>query len=145
MIDDELALAQSPVEEEDLIVHILGQLGEDYAHISGALKSEIPPSNSLISLTNLLIMNAHSRKPNQPYSSPLSTTRRNSNKGTDQRIPTSIAMTADHQTGSTTMDLDTLVLKDHPMVTMVLSMVIAAHLTINIAIFLAMILKNVGN
>lgn len=37
-ISDELALAQSPIEEEDLIVHILGQLGEDYTHIAAALK-----------------------------------------------------------------------------------------------------------
>ena len=55
------------------------------------------------------------------------------------------AMTTDHQTGSTTLDLDTLVLKDHLMVTMVLCVVIATHFTVNFAIFLAMILKNAGN
>ena len=37
-IANDLALAQSPVEEEDLIVHILSQLGDDYAHISATLK-----------------------------------------------------------------------------------------------------------
>ncbi|KAL4571389.1 hypothetical protein LXL04_018148 [Taraxacum kok-saghyz] len=37
-IADDLALAQSPVQEEDLIVHILGQLGDDYAHIAATLK-----------------------------------------------------------------------------------------------------------
>ena len=37
-ISDDLALAQSPVDEEDLIVHVLSQLGDDYAHIAAALK-----------------------------------------------------------------------------------------------------------
>ncbi|KAL4576014.1 hypothetical protein LXL04_012102 [Taraxacum kok-saghyz] len=42
-IADDLALAQSPVDEEDLIVHILGQLGEEYNHISSALKIRDTP------------------------------------------------------------------------------------------------------
>lgn len=37
-IADNLALAQSPIDEEDLVVHILGQLGEEYSQISYALK-----------------------------------------------------------------------------------------------------------
>ncbi|KAL4579045.1 hypothetical protein LXL04_015180 [Taraxacum kok-saghyz] len=37
-IADDLALAQSPVDEEDLVVHILSQLGEDYTNITAALK-----------------------------------------------------------------------------------------------------------
>lgn len=37
-IVDELALAQSPIAEEDLVVHILSQLGDDYTQISFALK-----------------------------------------------------------------------------------------------------------
>ena len=37
-IADELALAQSPVSDEDLIVHILAQLGDDYTSISVAIK-----------------------------------------------------------------------------------------------------------
>ncbi|KAL4585747.1 hypothetical protein LXL04_010371 [Taraxacum kok-saghyz] len=37
-IADDLALAQSPVDEEDLVVHILSQLGDDYTHIASALK-----------------------------------------------------------------------------------------------------------
>nr|KAJ0208302.1 hypothetical protein LSAT_V11C500255750 [Lactuca sativa] len=37
-IADDLALAQSPVDEEDLVVHILSQLGEDYNNITTALK-----------------------------------------------------------------------------------------------------------
>ncbi|KAL4576526.1 hypothetical protein LXL04_012621 [Taraxacum kok-saghyz] len=37
-ISDDLSLAQSPVDEEDLIVHVLSQLGDDYAHIAAALK-----------------------------------------------------------------------------------------------------------
>ncbi|XP_023749298.1 uncharacterized protein LOC111897575 [Lactuca sativa] len=37
-IAGELALAQSPVNEEDLVVHILSQVGEDYVHIAAALK-----------------------------------------------------------------------------------------------------------
>lgn len=42
-IADELPLAQSPIDEEDLIVHILGQLGDDYTHISSALKFRDTP------------------------------------------------------------------------------------------------------
>ena len=37
-IADELALAQSPIDEEDLIVHILAQLGDEYNSITAALK-----------------------------------------------------------------------------------------------------------
>ncbi|XP_024984096.1 uncharacterized protein LOC112520023 [Cynara cardunculus var. scolymus] len=35
---DDLALAQSPISDEDLVVHILGQLGDDFAYVSAALK-----------------------------------------------------------------------------------------------------------
>lgn len=42
-IADDLALAQSPADEEDLIVHILGQLGDDYTHIASALKIRDTP------------------------------------------------------------------------------------------------------
>ncbi|KAL4563133.1 hypothetical protein LXL04_027166 [Taraxacum kok-saghyz] len=42
-IADELALAQSPIDEEDLIVHILGQLGDDFTNISSALKIRDTP------------------------------------------------------------------------------------------------------
>lgn len=37
-IVDDLALAQSPVLEEDLMVHILSQLGDDYSTIAAAIK-----------------------------------------------------------------------------------------------------------
>lgn len=37
-IADSLALAQSPVTEEDLMVHILSQLGDEYHTIAAALK-----------------------------------------------------------------------------------------------------------
>lgn len=37
-ISDDLALAQSPVDEEDLNVHVLAQLGDNYAHIVATLK-----------------------------------------------------------------------------------------------------------
>nr|GEY33112.1 Gag-polypeptide of LTR copia-type [Tanacetum cinerariifolium] len=40
-IADELALAQAPIDDEDLIVHILTQLRDDYKHITAALKSNI--------------------------------------------------------------------------------------------------------
>lgn len=42
-IADELALAQSLIDEEDLVVHILSQLGDDYTHISSALKIRETP------------------------------------------------------------------------------------------------------
>ena len=42
-IADELALAQSPVLDEDLIVHILTQLGDDYKHITAALQIRDTP------------------------------------------------------------------------------------------------------
>ncbi|KAM0036106.1 putative RNA-directed DNA polymerase [Helianthus debilis subsp. tardiflorus] len=38
-ISDALALAQSPVAEEDLAVHIMNQLGDDYANFVAALKT----------------------------------------------------------------------------------------------------------
>lgn len=37
-IADELALVQSPIQEEDLMVHILTQLGDEYGPITAALK-----------------------------------------------------------------------------------------------------------
>lgn len=37
-IADALAIAQSPVSEEDLTVHILSQLGDDYNTIVAAIK-----------------------------------------------------------------------------------------------------------
>lgn len=37
-IADDLDLAQSPIEEDDLIVHILSQLGEEYNAIAAAIK-----------------------------------------------------------------------------------------------------------
>ncbi|KAL4586189.1 hypothetical protein LXL04_010821 [Taraxacum kok-saghyz] len=42
-IADELALAQAPIDEEDLIVHILTQLGDNYKHITAALKVRDTP------------------------------------------------------------------------------------------------------
>lgn len=38
-IADDLALAQSPVAEEDLLVHILSQLSEEYITIVAAIKA----------------------------------------------------------------------------------------------------------
>ncbi|KAF5774956.1 hypothetical protein HanRHA438_Chr13g0616971 [Helianthus annuus] len=38
-IADDLALVQSPVHEEDLLVHILSQLGEEYSQLNAALKT----------------------------------------------------------------------------------------------------------
>lgn len=37
-IADDLAIAQSPIAEEDLLVHILSQLGDDYNTILAAIK-----------------------------------------------------------------------------------------------------------
>ncbi|KAI3498877.1 hypothetical protein L1887_34663 [Cichorium endivia] len=37
-IADDLALAQSPISEEDLMIHILTQLGDEYNSIAVALK-----------------------------------------------------------------------------------------------------------
>lgn len=37
-IADDLALAQSPVTEEDLVVHIFTQLGDEYNSIVAALR-----------------------------------------------------------------------------------------------------------
>ncbi|KAL4566494.1 hypothetical protein LXL04_030610 [Taraxacum kok-saghyz] len=42
-IDDELALAQSPVTEEDLLVHILSQLGDEFGTIVAAIKVHETP------------------------------------------------------------------------------------------------------
>ncbi|KAJ0456166.1 putative RNA-directed DNA polymerase [Helianthus annuus] len=38
-VADALALAQSPVKEEDLIVHILNQLGDEYSNMVAAIKA----------------------------------------------------------------------------------------------------------
>ncbi|KAK1441497.1 hypothetical protein QVD17_07436 [Tagetes erecta] len=42
-IADELALVQSPVSEEDLMVHVLTQLGQEYTSIAAALKVRETP------------------------------------------------------------------------------------------------------
>ncbi|KAJ0524908.1 hypothetical protein HanRHA438_Chr09g0384371 [Helianthus annuus] len=42
-IADELALAQKPIDDDDLIVHILTHLGDDYKEISAALKIRDTP------------------------------------------------------------------------------------------------------
>ena len=42
-IADELALVQSPINEEDLLVHILNQLGDEYNSITAALKVREQP------------------------------------------------------------------------------------------------------
>lgn len=42
-IADDLALVQSPVSEEDLLVHILSQLGEEYGSIVAAIKIRETP------------------------------------------------------------------------------------------------------
>ncbi|XP_022032713.1 uncharacterized protein LOC110933816 [Helianthus annuus] len=39
-MSDELSLAQEPVKEEDLIVHILNQLGDEYGNIVATIKSQ---------------------------------------------------------------------------------------------------------
>ncbi|KAM0001247.1 putative RNA-directed DNA polymerase [Helianthus debilis subsp. tardiflorus] len=38
-IFDELALTQSPIPEEDLVVHVMNQLGDDYANLIAAFKT----------------------------------------------------------------------------------------------------------
>ncbi|KAM0005355.1 putative RNA-directed DNA polymerase [Helianthus debilis subsp. tardiflorus] len=38
-IFDELALTQSPIPEEDLVVHVMNQLGDDYANLVAAFKT----------------------------------------------------------------------------------------------------------
>ncbi|MFS7922155.1 putative RNA-directed DNA polymerase [Helianthus anomalus] len=38
-ISDELAIAQNPIAEEDLVVHVMNQLGDDYVNIVAALKT----------------------------------------------------------------------------------------------------------
>lgn len=42
-IADDLALAQSPVTEEDLVIHIFMQLGEEYNSIVAALRVRMTP------------------------------------------------------------------------------------------------------
>ncbi|KAM0042261.1 putative transcription factor interactor and regulator CCHC(Zn) family [Helianthus debilis subsp. tardiflorus] len=42
-IADELALAQKPVDDDDLIVHVITHLGDDYKEISAALKIRDTP------------------------------------------------------------------------------------------------------
>ena len=42
-IADDLALAQSPIAEEDLLVHILSQLGDEYSAIVAAIKVRETP------------------------------------------------------------------------------------------------------
>ena len=42
-IADDLALAQSPVAEEDLLVHIISQLGDEYNSIVAAIKVRETP------------------------------------------------------------------------------------------------------
>nr|GFB48274.1 zinc finger, CCHC-type [Tanacetum cinerariifolium] len=42
-VPDELALAQSPIQDEDLIIHILSQLGDEFNNIVAAIKIREPP------------------------------------------------------------------------------------------------------
>lgn len=42
-IVDELALVQNPIHEEDLAVHILSQLGDEYNHVTTTLKVREKP------------------------------------------------------------------------------------------------------
>lgn len=46
-IDDELTLVQSLVDEEDLLIYILGQLGDEYNNITAALKAHDTPISYL--------------------------------------------------------------------------------------------------
>lgn len=64
-IADDLALAQSPVDEEDIIVHILAQLGDDYAHIIAALKV-CDTTNTFPDLFEKLVDFERTLKENQP-------------------------------------------------------------------------------
>ncbi|KAK9063757.1 hypothetical protein SSX86_017629 [Deinandra increscens subsp. villosa] len=42
-IADDLALAQSPISDDDLVVHIIGQLGDEYANVTAPLKMRDSP------------------------------------------------------------------------------------------------------
>lgn len=75
-IADELALAQSPV-DEDLIVHILGKLGDDYTHVSAALKIRDTPI-TFPDLFDKLV--DHERSLKTVQSAPLITTVNNTQK-----------------------------------------------------------------
>lgn len=84
-IADELALTQSPIDEEDPIVHILGQLGDDYTHISAALKFSDTQLVFLICLINLWIMRgrskSHSNRYTPRYNNDTRYTNRSNNSG----------------------------------------------------------------
>lgn len=64
-IANDLSLAQSPVDEEDIIVHILAQLGDDYAHIIAALKVR-DTTNTFPDLFEKLVDFERTLKENQP-------------------------------------------------------------------------------
>ncbi|KAL4591255.1 hypothetical protein LXL04_004213 [Taraxacum kok-saghyz] len=65
MIADELAIAQSPIDEEDLMVHILSQLGDEYGPITAALKIR-ETSVSFSELFDKLVDFEHSLKETDP-------------------------------------------------------------------------------
>ncbi|XP_023771151.1 uncharacterized protein LOC111919794 [Lactuca sativa] len=83
-IADDLALAQSPVDDEDLIVHILGQLVEDYTHISSALKIIDTPI-TFPDLFNKLVDHERHLKDTQP--TPVITTVNNTQKYSNKYSP----------------------------------------------------------
>ncbi|GKE08007.1 retrovirus-related pol polyprotein from transposon TNT 1-94 [Tanacetum coccineum] len=52
-IADELALAQSPIHEEDLVVHILAQLGDEYNNIVAAIKDNDLSQPTVLATANV--------------------------------------------------------------------------------------------
>ncbi|KAM0059747.1 putative RNA-directed DNA polymerase [Helianthus debilis subsp. tardiflorus] len=72
-IADELALVQSPVNEEDLLVHILSQLGEEYSQLNAALKAR-QHSITYPELFDMLVDHERSLKEIETTAAPLMAT-----------------------------------------------------------------------
>ncbi|KAL4556283.1 hypothetical protein LXL04_038930 [Taraxacum kok-saghyz] len=80
-IADELALVQNPIHEEDLAVHIISQLGDEYNHVTAALKVRETPL-SFHELFDKLVDFERSLKDTVP--SPMITTVNNTQRQQDR-------------------------------------------------------------
>ncbi|KAJ0881784.1 hypothetical protein HanRHA438_Chr10g0477941 [Helianthus annuus] len=85
-IADDLALAQKPVDEDDLIVHIIAHLGDDYKPVTAAVKMR-DTSISFSDLFEKLVDHERSLQEAQPATPLLTTVNNTQRRSTYSRNP----------------------------------------------------------
>ncbi|KAL4566505.1 hypothetical protein LXL04_030621 [Taraxacum kok-saghyz] len=141
-IADDLALAQSPVDEEDLVVHVLGQLGDDYTHIASALKIRDTPIKFPDLFEKLL---DHERTLKDTQSPSVIAIVNSTQKQSNRNPPIPTTATSPDSTTTPVLALANLVLQINSMEVTTISEVIGTPVTVNTVISQAMILKSAGN